>query len=116
MTTLALRTAASYDVLPALRRMIKDNWVLKEVRMDYNTRRLPDWDNVETYPVTLTFEENGKCFDVKVVALSVGYGGAGPTNFSEVLDYFGITYDEDEIFTKTKMGEDGWIRLRYVCG
>jgi hypothetical protein len=95
---------------------MKDSWVLKEVRMDYNTRKLPDWNNIETYPVTLVFDDNGCKFEIKIISLSVGYGGSGPTDFAEMLNFFGISYDESDIFTKRRMGDDGWIRLRYTVG
>ncbi len=112
-TTIALRTYTSYSVLEELRRLMKETWNLKEIRMDYNTRCLPDEKDIESYPVTLIFEENGKEFAVKILSLSVGYRGSGPFDFSKILEFFKIPYDKDEIFTKSSMGEDGFIRLRF---
>ena len=115
MLTLGLFTPASYDVLPALRRIWKDSWKLTEVRVDYDTQHLPDGYDFNSYPVTLVVDDRGHKFEIKILSLSVGYGGAGPTDLTEVLNHFGVNFLEDDIFTKRKMDKDGWIRLRYTC-
>ena len=112
-TIITLKTYTSYDVLSDLRKIMKPIWVIKEVRMDYDTRNLPDYRNINSYPVTLIFDEFGKRITVKILSLSVGYGGAGPNDFSQLLEYFDIPYNEDDIFTKKAMGSDGFIRLVY---
>lgn len=114
METIALKTYTSYDVLSDLRKMMKDSWSLKEVRMDYNTRMLPEDWNIDSYPVTLIFEEFERKFAVKILSLSVGYGGSGPADFAALLDYFDIPYNEADIYTKKCMEADYHIRLNYV--
>lgn len=116
MKTIALVTSASYDVLDALREILKDTWVLEEVRMDYDIYHLPDDWNLNTYPVTLVFNDSktGRKTKVKIFALSVGYGGTGPRNFAELLDFFGIKYEENDIYTKRCVEKDGFIHLKYV--
>lgn len=114
METIALKTSTSYNVLPKLRKIMNDSWILKKVMVDYDTISLPDERNIKSYPVTLIFEESGREFAVKILSLSVGYGGSGPSNFSKLLEYFGISYCEDDIFTKKCKGKDNYIRLTYV--
>lgn len=114
MNTIVLKTATSYEVLPELRRIMKESWKLKEVRMDYNTKRLPDDWNINSYPVILVFEEAKEEFEVKILSFSVGYGGEGPTDFSRFLEFFEIPYRQEDIFTKKRMGNDEYIRLRYI--
>lgn len=43
METIALRTFFSYDVLPNLRKIMKDSWKLKEIQVNYDTKYLPDY-------------------------------------------------------------------------
>ena len=114
METIALKTYTSYEVLSDLRKIMKDSWILQEVRMDYDTRNLPEERIIDSYPVTLIFEEFGKKFAVKILSLSVGYGGSGPYDFSRLLEFFDIPYNEEDIFTKKCMEKDGHIRLSYT--
>lgn len=114
MSIIALRTTASYDVLPELRKILKETWKLKEIRMDYNTRKLPDDWNIDSYPVTIVFTESGEEFEVKILSLTVGYGSEGPTDFARLLDYFSVKYNDEDIFTKKKMDKEGYIRLKYT--
>lgn len=114
METIALKTYTSYEVLSDLRKIMKDSWILQEVRMDYDTRNLPEECIIDSYPVTLIFEEFEKKFAVKILSLSVGYGGSGPHDFSKLLEFFDIQYNEEDIFTKRSMEKDGHIRLVYT--
>lgn len=114
METIALRTFFSYDILPNLRKIMKDSWKLKEIQVNYDTKYLPDYWNINSYPITLIFNELDKKFEVKIFALSLGYEGVGPTNFSKLLEYFDISYEKEDIFTNRCMDVYGHIRLRYV--
>lgn len=114
MEIIPLKTYTSYEVLPQVQRLENENnWNFKEIHMEYNTRFLPDYDSVETYPVTIVFEKNNKEYAVKIPSLSVGYKGSGPTDFEELLKHFGIKYEKADIITKQKMGNDYFIRLHY---
>ena len=114
MQIIALKTYTSYEVLPKVQRLVNENnWKFKEIFITYNTRFLPDYDDVETYPVTIVFEKNGEQYAVKIPSLSVGYTGSGPTDLLELLSYFGLKFDREDIITKRQMGNDYFIRLHY---
>ena len=114
MQIIALKTYTSYEVLPKVQRLVNENnWKFKEIFITYNTRFLPNYDDVETYPVTIIFEKNGEQYAVKIPSLSVGYNGSGPTDLLELLSYFELEFEKNDITTKQKMGNDYFIRLHY---
>lgn len=114
MATIALKLDATYYVLPELQKLMRENWSLKEIHMDCNYNRFPDEWNIKTYPLTFVFVEDGQEIKVRVLPMAVGYGGTGPCDFAEILDFFEIPYEEEDIFTKRKMDSDRHIRLHYT--
>ena len=115
MQIIALRDVRnSYEVLPKVQRLVNEtNWKFKEIDINYNTRFFPNYYDVETYPVSIIFERNNEQYAVKIASLSAGYKGPGPTDLVNLLNYFGLEFNEDDIFTKHKMGNDYFIRLHY---
>ena len=111
--TISIRTSGSADAVRMFKSIINERWKLKEVRMDYNTLCLPDYDYPDSYPVTVIFSDNNRPFEIKIAALSAGYGGTGPMYFERLLSFLGIEYDEDDFYTKRRIDEEGYIRLRY---
>ena len=116
MKTITILKWASFENLPDFKKLCQKHlWTLKEVTMNYNpSDGLPFRESIENWPFRAVFEENGELIEVRIFSLTVGYRGAGPKDFISILDYLGVSYDENDIYTKRRMGPDGFIRLHYV--
>ncbi len=112
MIKIDIMEVASYNNLDALKKVWKGSWVLKHVAIKYNTGGFPNEDP-ETWPFKATFAEGRDEIVVRIYSLAVGYGGTGPRNLIEILDWLNVKYHEDDIITKKRMDNDGWIRLNY---
>lgn len=104
---------ASYYNLEALKRVWKDSWVLKSVDIKYDTKGFPEEEKPETWPFKATFMEEQDEIVVRIFSLSVGYCGTGPYDLIAILDWLNVKYHENDIITKRRMDNDGWIRLNY---
>ena len=115
MITIQINSSASYDNLPVLKEMLQEsNWKLKSISMVYNPAKgLPSMDAPEQWPFLATFDSSGREVLIRIYTLTVGYSGTGPHDFASILDFFGIQYEEDDIYTKRLIDNDGYIRLHY---
>ncbi len=110
-----IKENVSYKNLPILKKIHRDDWTLKEVNITYSpSKGLPSENDTDKYPVKIFFEDKeGEIIVVKIFTLTAGYSGSGPSDLAELLDWLKVKYQEDEIFTKKCVGEDGYIRLNY---
>lgn len=116
MININIFEAASYTNISALKAVMHDNWILKEVRIDYNTLTGIPLENMpEKFPFKAIFYSGDLKIEVRICSLTAGYPGTGPHDLAKILDFLGIQYDKEDIFTKKKRGEDGFIRLTYKC-
>ena len=115
MITINIKEDASYNNLPVLKEILRGrDWKLKEITILYNPARgLPQEECPDKWPFKATFDANDEKLVIRVHSLTVGYRGTGPHDFASILDFFGIKYNEDHIYTKRLMDYDGYIRLCY---
>ena len=115
MISIDINKAASYQNLDILKRLFrKDKWMSVEIQMDYNAQEgLPSEENAKHWPFKAWVVEDGETYAIRIYSLTVGYGGTGPHDFASILDFFDLPYEEDDIFTKRRMSEDGFIHLKY---
>lgn len=110
-------TATSYDVLPILKRILPPNWKCVMVCIDYNvnTAGASEDSPSEKWPFKATFvKERGKVIELRVFTFAIGYGGTGPHDAAKILQYLGVHYDWDDIFTRCRQRYDGVIHLEYI--
>ena len=113
MIEINIKEPCSYYNLEALKKVLNEDWKLNNVAIEWNTRELPDDRNPDTWPFKATFFNGRYEICVRIYSLAVGYGGSGPHDLDEILDFLGVKYNEKDIFTKRAEGNDGWIRLSY---
>ena len=87
---------------------------LRRITMTWDTCHLPNEDKPEKWPVKMIFQDGNEKVGIRVMTYSAGYGGQGPRDFSDLLNHYGIEYNEDDLFTKKLAGPDGIIRLSYI--
>ena len=105
---------ASYMNLKALEEIWRESWKLRFISIDYNCRKgLPDKDDIENYPFKAILFAGDDIIVIRIWSLTVGYSGGGPHDTASVLNFFGVRYNEEDIYTKRREGEDGYIRLNY---
>lgn len=113
MIKIDINEAGSYYNLEALKKVWHESWKLQNVEVNWNTKELPDDRKPETWPFKAIFSDGRDEIIVRIFSLSVGYGGTGPHDLASILEWLGVRYYEDDIFTKRAIGNDGWIRLGY---
>ena len=116
MIKINIQKAASYYNLQAFKEVYRPTWNLQSVTISYDCRNgLPDKNDVEHYPFKAVFRtENDEIIIVRIWCLTVGYGGAGPYDMAAILDFLGVSYSKEEIYTKRRIDDDGYIRLYYT--
>jgi hypothetical protein len=117
MDRIDIFTATSYDVLPILKRILPPNWKCLSVCIDYNCNTIgaSEDDSSEKWPFKATFvNERGKVIELRVFTFAIGYGGTGPHDAAKILQYLGVHYDRDDIFTRCRQSYDGVIHLKYT--
>ena len=115
MINISIKEKASNQNLPTLRGILDGrNWNLKKVSITYNpSRGLPNPFLVDKWPFKAIFEIDGKEVVIWIYSLTVGYGGSGPHDLASILDFLGVAYTDEEVFTTRHMDYDGYIRLNY---
>lgn len=115
MIKILIQEDASYNNLDTLKEILRGrNWKLKDVTILYNPARgLPNPYHINKWPFNANFDIDDKKVAVYIYYLTVGYGGTGPHDLASILDFLGVSYTDEEIFTKRKMDYDGYIRLKY---
>ena len=115
MVYIEIKKTASYQNLLEIKQFFRGvNFTSVEITMDYDCSiGLPNEDDKERWPFKARLVGKDDIYEVRIYSLSVGYGGTGPHDFADILDFFKVPYKEDDIFTKEKMGSDGFIHLRY---
>ena len=116
MINILVRESASYNNLPTLKEILRGrNWKLKNVSIIYSPGRgLPDPSFIDKWPFKAIFDIDGQEVAICFYALTVGYGGTGPHDLASILDFLGVSYIEEDIYTKHQMDYDGYIRLKYT--
>lgn len=113
MVRIDIKEGASYNNLDTLKKFWHDSWILQRVEIGWNTHRLPDDRNPETWPLKATFLDGRDEIIVRIYSLAVGYEGTGPHDLITILRWLGVRCSEQDILTKRLMGADGWIHIRY---
>lgn len=114
MNNIILRTSKSHRILPILKKYYRDDWQLKEVRMEYNpTEGLPKTYSYEDFPCKILFDQGGESVEVRIFSLTVGQICDSSHAFANLLDFLGVKYNKEDIYTKKRMESDGCIRLKY---
>lgn len=115
MVTILIYNPGSYQNLSSLKSIIKDTWQLKEVRFQYNVNwGLPSEHNPDNWPFIAIFDDGKTKIKIHIYSLTAGYAGTGPHDLAEILDFLGVRYNPNDIFTKNKEESNGFIRLHYV--
>ena len=99
--------------LPEIIRITK-GMTLRRVQMKYDINHLPNENKPEEWPVKMIFQDGNEKVGIRVLSYSAGYGGQGPRDFTDLLKHYGISYNEDDIYTKKLAGPDGIIKLSYI--
>ena len=115
MINILVRESASYQNLTTLKEILRGrNWKLKNVSIIYSPGRgLPDPSFIDKWPFKAIFDIDGQEVAICFYALTVGYGGTGPHDLASILDFLGVSYIEEDIYTKRQMDYDVYIRLQY---
>lgn len=113
MMEININEAGSYYNLPALKKVWNESWKVEEISIEFDTNSFPNEKQPDTWPFKAILSDDNDKIIIRIFSLSVGYAGTGPHDLANILDWLKVKYNEDEIFTKIKMGEDGWIRLKY---
>ena len=115
MVSIDIKEPASYQNVEVIRKLFrKKHYNSVEISMNYGVNiGLPMEDDVENWPFYARIVDGNDTYVVRIYSLTLGYQGTGPKNFAEILDHFGIEYDEEDIFTKKSMNPYGFIILRY---
>ena len=113
MVRIDIKEGASYNNLDTLKKFWHDSWILQRVEIGWNTHRLPDDRNPETWPLKATFLDGRDEIIVRIYSLAVGYEGTGPHDLITILRWLGVRCSEQDILTKRLMGDDGRIHIRY---
>ena len=116
MINIFIQETTTYSNLSALKEILRDrNWELKDVSILYNPARgLPNPSHTDKWPFKANFNINGKEVSIRIFTLTVGYDGTGPHDLASILDFLGVNYTDEEIYTKSQMDYDGYIRLHYL--
>ena len=116
MINIFIQENVSYNNLDALKEILRGrNWKLKDVSIIYNPARgLSNPYFIDKWPFKANFDIDGKEVAIWIYTLTVGYGGTGPHDLASILNFLGVSYADEEIFTKRKMDYDGYIRLKYT--
>lgn len=116
MVFIEIKKAASYHNLSEIKHIFRGmNFTSVEITMDYDcSNGLPNEEDKEKWPFKARLVGTDDIYDVRIYSLSVGYAGTGPHNFAEILDFFKVRYDQDDIFTKQRMLPDGFIHLKFT--
>lgn len=116
MIKIDINKSASYDNLPVLKKIFRGvKFRSVAVVMNYNCYNgLPREEDVEKWPFKATLiDDEGETYEVRILSLTAGYGGTGPHDFASILEFFGVPYWGEDIFTKAKMKPNGEIHLEF---
>ena len=118
-----LNNSNSEDNLKDIKDLLKENsqLELRQIIINYNTKGLPPEEQLDLWPVKLEFVNNDKSSKdrfiiVNIYNFAVGYNGQSPNNLIEMLDFFGVRYNPDDILTEQCVNDQGCIYLHYVQG
>ena len=117
MTEIYINNHSSDENLTTLKELFRDKkWTSVEIEMIYNPEKGLTWEeDKENWPFYARLVDvDGKIYVVRIYTLTVGYGGSGPHDFASILDFFHIRYYPNEVFTKLRMDENGFIHLKYM--
>ena len=117
MIKINIEEPASYMNLRALEEIVKDEWELKNISISYNpSKGLPEKGDYEKYPfkAVLVTEDKQEFVIIRIWSLTVGYGGSGPHDTASILEFFGMPYIEEDIYTKRREDRNGNISLNYI--
>ena len=116
MREFTIHNATSYSNLPEIKsRLELEPMTLREIIVRYNpSKGLPPEEEIDQWPVKMIFlDSQGKFVIFRIWSLNVGYRGTGPSDFEELLKFFNIKYDPDDIYTKQRADDTGYIYLQY---
>ena len=115
MINILVKEETSYNNLPTLKEILRGrNWKLKDVSIIYSPGRgLPNPYFIDKWPFKSNFDIDGKEVAIWIYTLTIGYNGTEPHNLASILDFLGVSYIEEDIYTKCKMNYDGYIKLKY---
>lgn len=106
-----------FSKLPALKKTLEGHeWKVEKVEILYNPScTVPN----KIYPRKCPFEVrmllNGvdKVL-IKIFNICVGNEDQGSQDVANILDFLGVKYSHDDIFTKSRQNESGYIHLEYT--
>ena len=116
MDRIDIFTATSYDVLPILKRIVTSECKCLRVCINYNVNTAGAYEDSpsEKWPFKATIVcPNEEVIEVRVFTFAIGYCGTGPHDAVKILDFLGVSYDKDDIFTRRRQNRDGVIHLEY---
>lgn len=116
MKEITIFNTLSSKNLPELKQYLAAGTLkLREVSIRYNPDKgLPDEKEIDSWPVKLIFlDEKGKFVIIRIWSLTAGYGGSGPTDLEEMLNYLKVKHNPRDIFSRDKLDSDGYITLHY---
>ena len=84
-------------------------WMAEKVVIIY----YPSCAVPSTYPFVANLRVDGEKTQVIISSISVGFEGPGPREVAKALDFLGIEYTRDDIFSDTQRDDSGSICLEY---
>lgn len=95
MDNFIIQTSTSYQAADATIALIKAGFKATKAQISYNKRTgLPPIHMVDSYPLTLEGTFNGFPSQIKVWAVTAGYGGSGPHDLLKILKAAGFEIDD----------------------
>lgn len=105
-----------FSKLPELKKILEGHeWKVKSVEILYNPLcMVPNKTYPSKWPFEAHFIVEGEEVRVKIHNIFVGYEGPGPRDLADILDFMGVKYSRDDIFTKNRQNDSGYIHLEYT--
>ena len=85
-------------------------FVAKQVEIHYN----PTCSTPSECPFKACLLIDGEERLYEVSCISVGFEGPGPREVAQFLTFLGVKYSRDDIFTKNRQNDSGYIHLEYT--
>ena len=93
-----------------MKEQLKDQeFATKQVEIHYH----PTCSIPNISPFEAVVQVSGREIRFKVPCICVGFDGPGPREVAKVLDFLGVKYSREDIFTDVQRDDSGFIHLAY---
>ena len=107
--------AYSYNNLASFCRVLEPQWELREILINFNVSEGIPFSHVPSvyWPFRAIFTDGEYEVHVHIRNLSVGIPSWPTDDLCNILEFLGISYKKEDLYTNKLQQKDGYIRLLY---